>query len=144
MFPLALLCLLLSSCHQDRDEMYHPNISVESRTTKPIKVKLLLEDGTTYQNDVIRANCSALSSSSMSVKLILSVTDSITITCKNLLLEEVNNKLHLKTLAPNFVYSNKSTCFAVPYTSTAVKMTVQSGNITVFPNGFIGEEEDGI
>lgn len=141
-FPLALLCLLLTSCYQDLSEMSDAKIRVQSRTIKPIKATILLQNGSTYQNDVIRAKCSAISSTTMSVKLFLSTTDSITYACKNLLIEDVNNKLELNTLLPNVVFTDKSTCLTVPYSSSSVKMTIQSGNITVFPNSFIGEEQD--
>lgn len=144
MFHLAVLCLLFSSCHKDINEVPEVQHRVQNRSSKTVKATLLLQNGSTFQQYVVKANGTALTDSSLTVKLHFSEKDSSIFICKNIKLEEPDSNLRLETLLPNLLYTNKNVCTASPFSDTTIKMSVQSGNIFLYPNGFIAEEQDGI
>lgn len=143
MFHLALLCLLFSSCQGDLNTFSNGHLNIQNRSSNTVKATLLLQNGNTLQRNVIRARGVALSNTLLTVKLYYSAVDSSTFICKNMLIEEPNNYLQLVTIQANGLYSNKNECLVSPYSASSIKMSIQPGNIVVYPNGFIGEEDDG-
>lgn len=143
MFHLALLCLIFTSCREDINILPVGQYQTQNRSSNTVKATLLLQNGNTLQRNVIKAKGVALSDSLLSVKLFYSTVDSSTIICKNMLIQEPNNYLQLVTIQANGLYSNKNECVVTPYSASAIKLSIQPGNIVTFPNGFIGEEQDG-
>lgn len=143
MFHLALLCLIFTSCREDINILPIGQYQTQNRSFNTVKATLLLQNGNTLQRNVIKAVGVALSDSLLSVKLFYSTVDSSTFICKNMLIEEPNIYLQLVTIQANGLYSNKNECLVSPYSASSIKMSIQPGNIVVYPNGFIGEEDDG-
>lgn len=144
MFHLALLCLLFSSCQEDLNTFSNGHLNIQNRSSKTAKATLLLQNGNTLQRNVIKARGVALSDTLLTVKLYYSAVDSSTLICKNILIQESDYHLQLVTLPQNGVYIDKNECLVTPHSASAIKMSIQPGNIVVYPNGFIGEEDDGI
>jgi hypothetical protein len=143
MFHLALLCLIFTSCREDINILPVGQYQTQNRSSNTVKATLLLQNGNTLQRNVIKTKGVALSDSLLSVKLFYTSVDSSTFICKNMLITEYNDQLQLMTMLPNGLYTDKNECVVTPYSASAIKMSIQPGNIVTFPNGFIGEEQDG-
>ncbi len=140
MFPLALLCLLFSSCTKEY-LLDNDNIQTETRTSVNISVMYTLPNGSETTVECLKIESSAVNADTLSVKIYMSLTSYTTINVQSLSISGINGDVKCTNGSGN-IYNNLNNVKILPYSSTQVKLVISNNNI-VISNSFIGEDTDG-